>query len=137
MDIELLHSVSKKLFAIKFIRYALIGGISTGFSFFATLFITEHYGVNYLIPYGITLALVTLFNFWLAIKFIFNVNEHYFLRFLRYMIVYVINIVFVNLAEKYLQIHYAFSIIAVTIILFLVKFIIYDHLVFHKAKESQ
>ena len=136
MAIELLHSAGKKLFEMKFIRYALVGGTSTAFSFFATVFITEHYGVNYLLPYGITLALVTLFNFWLAMKFIFRVNENYGSRFLRYIIVYVANVVLVNLTEKYLQVHYAFAIIVVTILLFLAKFLIYDHFVFHKSKEA-
>lgn len=135
MAIELLHSAGKKLFGIKIVRYTIVGGVSTAFTFFTTLFITEYFGVNYLIPYVIALGLVTLFNFFLAMKFIFKVKTNYLSRFIRYLVVYVINVLLVKLTEKYLQVHYAFAIIGVTILLFLVKFLIYDHFVFHHNKE--
>ena len=135
MAIELLHSAGKKLFGIKIVRYTIVGGVSTAFTFFTTLFITEYFGVKYLIPYVIVLGLVTLFNFFLAMKFIFKVKTNYLSRFIRYLVVYVINVLLVKLTEKYLQVHYAFAIIGVTILLFLVKFLIYDHFVFHHNKE--
>lgn len=132
----MLRSVGRT-FTIKLIRYTCIGVISTGFSFLTTLLITEFFGVNYLIPYGISLAVVTCFNFWLAIKVIFKVNEHYLSRFVRYLFVYITNILLVSVTEKYLQIHYAFAIFAVTVILFFVKFMIYDNFVFHKVNEEK
>lgn len=130
MAIELLHS-GKKFFSLKFVRYALVGGTSTLFTLAATYIITEYYGVDYLIPYVIALGLVTIFNFSLAMKFIFRVNTNYGPRFLRYLIVYFINVGLVKFTESKLQIHYGFAIISVTILLFLVKFLIYDHFVFH------
>lgn len=136
MAIEILKFV-RRIFTIKFLRYTLVGGISTGFSLLTTVLITEYFGVNYLIPYGISLAVVTGLNFLLAIKVIFKVNELYCSRFFRYLFVYVTNLVLVKVTEEYLRINYAFAIFAVTITLFLVKFTVYDCFVFNKAKESK
>jgi len=134
MVIELIHSTTKKFFSMKFIRYALVGGLSTLFTLGATYVFAEYQGWNYIIPYMISLALATILNFSLAMHFIFKVQSNYASRFARYLIVYVINVVLVTIIEKYLQIHYTLAIISVTIILFLLKFLIYDHFVFHKKE---
>lgn len=134
MSIELLHATGKKFFSWKFIRYALVGGGSMFFTLAVTYALTEYQGWNYLIPYTISLALVTISNFLLAMKFIFKVKTNYWSRFSRYIVVYVINVALVKTIESYLKIHYTLAIIGVTVLLFLLKFLIYDHFVFHREE---
>ena len=134
--IELLHSTGKRFFSMKFIRYSLVGGLSTLFTLGVTYALTEYQGWNYIIPYMISLALATILNFSLAMQFIFKVKSNHASRFVRYLLVYVLNVVLVTIIEKYLQIHYALAIISVTILLFLLKFLIYDHFVFHHERPQ-
>ncbi len=134
--IELLHSTRKKFFSMKFIRYALVGGGSMLFTLGVTYALTETQGWNYLIPYMFSLALVTISNFLLAMKFIFKVQTNYLSRFSRYIIVYILNVILVQIIESQLKVHYTIAIIGVTVLLFLLKFLIYDHFVFHNKEKA-
>ena len=136
MSIELLHATGKKFFSWKFIRYGLVGGGSMLFTLGITYVLTETQGWNYLIPYTISLALVTISNFLLAMKFIFKVNTNYWSRFSKYIVVYVLNVALVKIIESSLKVHYTIAIVGVTVLLFLLKFLIYDHFVFHKKEEA-
>ena len=134
--VKLLHATGEKFFSFKFIRYSLVGGSSMLLTLGVTYALTESQGWNYLIPYMISLAIVTISNFLLAMKFIFKVKTNYWSRFSRYIIIYILNVALVRLIESQLKVHYALAIIGVTTLLFLLKFLIYDNFVFHQHAEN-
>ena len=118
-----------------FMRYITGGVIGYGFNFVATYILTELVGIHYLISYIIAITVNTLFNFFIAVKFIFKVRDRYYRRFAKYaismIIFYISNIFLVALIVEKFNIHYLISIIVVTAFLVMVKFLIYEKYIFN------
>lgn len=125
-----------KFFTKLFMRFVAGGLMGFAFTLVVTAILTELFNVNYLVSFIIPFTLATLFNFVVAVKYIFKVDDNYHTRFIKYA-VSVIFFYFGNLAGlyllvDYLHLHYLLGIILVTGIIFLIKFLIYDRLVFHR-----
>ncbi len=125
-----------KFFTKLFMRFVVGGLMGFVFTFIVTAVLTELYNVNYLISFIIPFTLATLFNFIVAVKYIFKVDDNYHTRFIKYAVSVVIfyfgNLAGLKLLVDTFYIHYLVSIVLVTGIIFLIKFLIYDRLVFHR-----
>ena len=132
-----LNHLKDKFVSRLFARF-FIGGIAGYvFSMAFTWIFTEIFQLDYFVFYVLSLTAVTIFNFIVAMRFIFRLHDHYSHRFVKYLIsvliFYFANILLVRLSVNYLNIHYLISITIVTGGLFLIKFLIYDRFVFHRT----
>ncbi len=106
-----------------------------------TAFLTEYISIPYIVSYSITLIISILFSFFYHIYVTFKINKpslSYFLRFIiALLFFYLVDALLVWNITEFLKIHYTLSITITTIILFFIKFIVFDKLVFYKSKMNE
>lgn len=99
-----------------------------------TSFLTEAINLYYLHAYIIALTLTTVINFIINTKLIFRTEQKHFKRFFFYVvglvIFYVIDIYLTRTFTDLMGFHYDLSILFSKAILFFVKFLVYDKLLF-------
>ena len=128
-----------KVFMPKFIKFIAGGAVAYVINLSITILLTEVFHFYYLLSFILALITVLFFNFFFAMKVIFKVNEKPMLRFLYYIIAYgifmLMNIALVKVTTEILRIYYIVSIITVTGVLFIIKFIVYDLLIFNQKNS--
>ena len=132
----MLSRLKNKFISRLFARFVTGGIASFVFNILITYIFTEFFSFNYFIVYLSAVTITTLFNFVVAIKYIFRITENYHIIFCKYtlfvIVFYFANLLGVKFLTDYLAINYLISITLVTAVLFLAKFIIYDKYVFHR-----
>lgn len=132
----MLSRLKNKFISRLFARFVTGGIAGFAFNILITYIFTEFFSFNYFIVYLSAVTLTTLFNFVIAIKYIFKITENHHIIFCKYtlfvIIFYFANLLTVKFLVDSLSINYLISITLATAILFLAKFIIYDKYVFHR-----
>jgi len=118
----------------KFRRFILSGAGVLAFSLVFTYLLTEKAGLYYLTSYIIVLTVSTLANFIIGSRFVFKTQERHLPRFAYYLLAlglfYLADIGSTRAFTEIIGLHYALSITLSKIILFFVKFILYDRILF-------
>lgn len=124
-----------KFFTKLFLRFFTGGLAGYAFSLLVTYIGADILGFDYFLFYVIAFTLTTLFNFIVAVKYIFKVTDKYHTRFIKYACwtigFYFANISLVKMLTDYTNLHYLLAITIVTGFFFMLKFLIYDQFVFH------
>jgi len=120
----------------KFIKYTFGGIISLGLKMILTFFLTEILSLWYFYSYIFSLIMVISFNFFFNIYITFKCPKKKFKKFIKYMffliIFYCSDALLVKFLTETIQFHYLISILFVTTFIFIIKFFVYDKLVFTK-----
>jgi putative flippase GtrA len=142
--IEHIKFHGSKFFTKLFVRFIIGGSAGYVFTSIVTFILTQVIKLGSLVSYIIPFTLATIFNFIVAIKFIFKVNDRYKSRLVKYLIsgilFYFLNILLYKFLFSFLESIFPIktwliqqaAIATATISIFLAKFLIYDHFVFHK-----
>lgn len=142
--IEHIKFHGSKFFSKLFVRFIIGGAAGYIFTSVIAFILTQIVKLNSLVSYVIPFTLATIFNFIVAIKFIFKINDKYKSRLIKYLIsgilFYFLNIALYNVLFAFfgsvfplkIWIIQQAAIASATISIFLAKFLIYDHFVFHR-----
>jgi putative flippase GtrA len=126
--------IIKKILSHKFIKFVMVGVITFLLTLGITYFFTEILNIFYLLSYFMVLSLVTLWNFFMNTFFIFKTKKNHKKRIIHYSISVIIflllNTFTVKFLTEYIRFYYIVSIIISTIFFILLKFIVYNHLIF-------
>jgi dolichol-phosphate mannosyltransferase len=118
----------------KFSKFVFLGGISFLLTITLTYFFTDVLGIFYLLSYFIILSLVTIFNFCLNTFFVFKTKRNHKKRFVYYIVAVIIflflNTLAVRILTENLKFYYLFSVVVVTILFTILKFSVYNKIIF-------
>jgi len=118
----------------KFSRFLIGGFINFAIKLSLTIFLTEIIRLWYFLSYVITLVIIVLFSFFYNAYVTYKVSSNKRNNFIRYCIVLAlisaIDAIAVRAATEMLELHYAVSIFIITVVLFIVKYVVYGALVF-------
>jgi len=119
----------------KIIKFGFFGILTIILTLGITTILKEIGGFFYLVSYWIALLITTIINFILNIKVIFKVRSKIKKRIPKYLATLtfflIINPYLVKIFTESLNFHYLISIIFVTGIVFILKFFIYNKLIFN------
>ena len=105
-----------------------------------TMLLTEVFSIWYLLSYIMSLFCGIVFSFFYNAYITFGVKGDKIANFIKYGIAlgifYVIDVCSVSLLTEVLNIYYALSIMIVSFFVFLMKFFVYDKLVFIKKDKK-
>ncbi|MBF0289050.1 MAG: GtrA family protein [SAR324 cluster bacterium] len=122
----------------KFLRFLSGGGLIWGLRAILTSIMTEWFLMDPVIAYRIGLAISFVLYFFMNLHFIFQVKDNLLLRLMKYSCVSFTFLTTDGLLMQFfhrsLEWHYFLALSASTGILLIVKFFIYDKLVFQKTK---
>lgn len=114
--------------------YTIGGGLSFSVKIFLTLILTEYIQIPYFSSYIITLTAVVVFSFFYNAYLTFKVKKNKLVNFIAYVLVLftfsITDAALVRTLTESLRIYYVFSITSVTILMFVIKYIVYDRIVF-------
>lgn len=120
----------------KFSKFVYFGVISYFLNVFLTFFLTDIVGMYYFFSYTTVLTFIIVLNFIANIRFTFKVAGRYKKRFTKYVVAVFIfmfsNLLLVRLFTNHFRLHYLISIFFVNGCLMVLKFIVYDNLIFNK-----
>ena len=118
---------------IKLTKMGILGVVTFVLTLMITAFLTEVVGLYYLYSYVIALTTAIIINFIVNIKLVFYVNSST-ARIVKYLttlgIVFILNPLFLKILTEITHLHYLVATAFVTILSFLLKFLIYDKWVF-------
>jgi len=127
-------NISRLFFGHKLRRFILSGVGVLALSLVFTYLLTEKVGLYYLTSYIIVLTVSTLVNFILGSRFVFKTQEKHLPRFIYYLLAlglfYLADIGSTRALTDIIGLHYSISITLSKMILFFVKFILYDRVLF-------
>lgn len=114
--------------------YVIGGGLSFSLKIVLTMLLTEYIRIPYFSSYLITLSTIVVFSFFYNAYLTFKVEKNKLINFIMYVIVLLtfnfIDAALVRMLTEFFGIYYVFSITSVAIIMFIIKYIIYDRIVF-------
>lgn len=118
----------------RFLKLVFYGISVALFNILLTSFLTELINFYYLFSYVISLTITTVIHFIINTKLIFKTKKEHSRRFLFYLvglvIFYMCDIILTRTFTDLVALHYNLSILASKTILFFVKFVVYDKLLF-------
>jgi putative flippase GtrA len=118
----------------KFSKFFYLGLMSYGLKIILTAFLTEFMKIDYFYSYIATLSVIIVLNFYFNMCFVFKNQKEKLKNIFRYsialVIMYFLDLSLVKFLTDNLGIHYLFSIVIVTVFLFVLKYFVYDKLVF-------
>jgi putative flippase GtrA len=124
----------KNFLSEKFVRYVVNMVITYPLLIGLTFGLTEFAGMYYLLAYVLSLCVTIIINFFLSMRWIFNVEGRVGNRFVRYLVVLaafsLANTLLVKVFTEYLGVYYLLSIILVSGSMFLLKYLTYNSKVF-------
>lgn len=142
--IEHIKFHGSKFFTRLFIRFVIGGVAGYVFTSVVAFILTQILKFGSFSSYVIPFTLATIFNFAVAVKFIFKVNDKYKTRLIKYVVsgilFYFMNIIIYKILFAFFTGAFHFeawiiqqaAIAVATGAIFLAKFLIYDHFVFHR-----
>ena len=139
--------IKNTLFTKLFMRFILGGAAGYLFTSIVTYILTEIFKINHLVSYIIPFTLATIFNFIIAVKYIFKVNDNYRIRFIKYIlfviIFYFVNILLYKVFYTFFNANFGsfvpvwvpqqFAIALATSVMLISKFFIYYKFVFQRT----
>ena len=122
-----------------FIRFVIGGIISYGVKIAATFVATEVFRLWYFYSYLFSLALVIVVNYLVNVYYIFRVQDHLLMNFVKYLgsilLFYLADAALVKALTDWLLLNYLVSIVISTTLFFLGKFVFYQFFLF-KGKDK-
>jgi putative flippase GtrA len=126
----------KSILSQKFARYVVNMAVTYPLMLCLTYALTEFAGMYYLMAYVISLAVSIAVNFFLSMRWIFNVEGRVGGRFVRYLAVLagfsLVNTVLVKVVTEYVGVYYLISITLVSGSMFVLKYLTYSAKVFDR-----
>lgn len=105
-----------------------------------TYLFTEFINLSYYISYLCTLVIILIFSFFYHVIITFQIKKILLSHFIKFNItslfIYFIDAILVWSVTEILKIHYIYSISIITILLFFVKFILFDKLIFYVRQNE-
>ncbi|PID86336.1 hypothetical protein CSB08_01070 [Candidatus Gracilibacteria bacterium] len=121
----------------KFVKFFLLGGFTYSVNIGITYLLINNFGLSAHFSYFVSLGLITIVNFIMSLKVIFK-NYFSIILLIKYSISLLsfslINYLLVYILSYYFPSYYFFIIFLVTSFVFLLKFFVYDKLVFKNYK---
>lgn len=118
----------------RFLKLVFYGTSVAILNILITSFLTEAVKLYYLLSYAISLTITTVIHFIINTKLIFKTQQEHIRRFLFYLvgliIFYLCDIFLTRTFTELVALHYNLSILVSKAILFFVKFVVYDKLLF-------
>jgi putative flippase GtrA len=118
----------------KLIKFTFGGILTFSIKVTLTVALTEFVGLWYLWSYLITLVTIVVFSFFYNAFVTFLVTSNKFGNFLKYSLALltfmIIDATTVGVLTEFIKLPYLISIIVVTFILFMLKYVVYDRVVF-------
>ncbi|MBF0278042.1 MAG: GtrA family protein [SAR324 cluster bacterium] len=122
----------------KFLRFLSGGGLIWGFRAFLTTVLVEVFSVDPVIAYRIGLMISFVLYFFMNLHFIFQVKDRLVWRLFKYSCVSLTFLstdgLLMEMLHRKFEWHYFLALSTSTAILLIVKFFVYDRLVFQKTK---
>ncbi len=122
----------------KFLRFLSGGGLIWGLRAILTAVMTEVFKIDPVIAYRIGLAISFVLYFFMNLHFIFQVKDRLLWRMVKYSCVSITFLttdgLLMQLLHQGLAWHYFLALSTSTATLLVIKFLIYDQLVFQKTK---
>ena len=125
----------------KLIRYIIGGVINFPLKIGLTFFLTEILNMWYFYAYSLTLVVIIIFSFFYNMFITFRVYSQKKLRLIIYTIFLILftitDAIAVKMLTEVIHIQYLISIIIITAILFFVKYVVFNTIVFAKEKKKK
>lgn len=120
----------------KYYIYILGGLINFLLKILLTVFLTEILKISYFISYLITLCVVVVYSFAYNMYLTFRVTTDKVINFLKYIVTLILfnmlDAYSVKMLTEHMMFHYTLSIIIVTSVLLVLKFMVFDKIVFSR-----
>ena len=120
----------------KYYTYLIGGFINFVLKIVLTVILTEYLKISYFVSYIITLCIVIIYSFCYNMYLTFKVTHDKAINFMKYIIALLffnfIDASMVRILTEYVKLYYVVSIIIVTGILLILKFIVFDKIVFSR-----
>ncbi|HPN81598.1 MAG TPA: GtrA family protein [bacterium] len=122
----------------KFFKFIVGGLISYAINLTITFTLTDVFSWYYIVAYALGLGVSILFNFIFALRVIFKISDNRISTFISYLaavaVFFVLNLATVNFLTERFQLNYKVVVIAVTGFYLMLKYLIYDNLIFKNRK---
>lgn len=119
----------------KFIKFISVGFISYPLTLGLTWLFTYFFSGRYVLSYSIVLAIMTVYNFLISKKFVFknvgNMKNQFYLYLISLLIFYFLNIVLLDVLSSKSDIYYMVLVATVYSFTSLIKYFVYDILIFN------
>ncbi len=120
----------------KFFKFITGGLIGYAINLTITFTLTDFFSWYYIVAYALGLCASILFNFIFALKIIFRISDNRSLVFISYLVAvavfFVLNLATVNFLTERFQLNYKLVVIAVTGFYLILKYLVYDNLIFKR-----
>ena len=128
----------KRELASRLFKFFLIGGLNYPFNIGLVWLNTEIVGLDYLLSAIIAYSVITISNFFWHSGYIFQSKKNKFI-FIKYLIsivfFYIAYIFFVKTLTEQFNIYYLYSIMTSMIVLFFIKFFLFNYYIFVDAES--
>ena len=115
-------------------KFAILGFVSYSLTVLLTWFLSSIISIKYYLSYPSVLVFITILNYFANKKIVFRVKTQDWARFIKYIMVVIffifINTTFVSIMTELVGYYYLHSVIFVSAFASLLKFILYDRLIF-------
>ncbi len=132
--------LSIKPTAKKMLKFGSGGLLTYSIKIVLTYLFTEFINLSYYISYLCTLVIILIFSFFYHVIITFQIKKILLSHFIKFNItslfIYFIDAILVWSVTEILKIHYIYSISIITILLFFVKFILFDKLIFYVRQNE-
>ena len=120
----------------KYYTYLIGGFINFILKIVLTVILTEYLKISYFVSYLITLCVVIIYSFCYNMYLTFKVTQDKMINFVKYIIALLLfnflDATMVRILTEYVKLYYVVSIIIVTVALLILKFIVFDKVIFSR-----